>query len=160
MEVKRPLSRSVTLGQAGRFHIKWTSWNIPGGPLCLTMKPEPTPTLLAVDGVQSDVSVAGLSLLSAQWLKTRCIAARGFHKHRGLWFLYGWESKWMFAARADASCSLTSPGKDTWWSREATLLLLGSGSYGSWWTLRQPFIRCAIRCVTRSCYRDEVTMSN
>lgn len=48
MEVKRPLSRSVTLGQAGRFHITWTGWNLPGGPQCLTMKPEPAPTLLDV----------------------------------------------------------------------------------------------------------------
>lgn len=29
------------------------------------MKPEPTPTLLAVDGVQSDMNVAGLSAFSS-----------------------------------------------------------------------------------------------
>lgn len=48
MEVKRLLSRSATLGQAGTFHMKWTSWNLPGGPQCLAMKLEPALTLLAV----------------------------------------------------------------------------------------------------------------
>lgn len=41
MEVKWLLSRSVTLGQAGRFHMKWTSWNVPGGPQCPAVKHEP-----------------------------------------------------------------------------------------------------------------------
>lgn len=48
MEVKWLLLRSVTLGQAGRFHIKWSGWNLPGGPQRPAVKPELAPTLLAV----------------------------------------------------------------------------------------------------------------
>lgn len=48
MEVKWLLSRSVTLSQAGRFHIKWTGWNLPAGPQCPAMKPEPTLALLDI----------------------------------------------------------------------------------------------------------------
>lgn len=66
MEVKRLLLRSVTLGQAGRFHIKWTSWNLPGGLQCLAVKPELTLLFWLLDGTQRDVSMAGVSLLSAQ----------------------------------------------------------------------------------------------
>lgn len=61
MEVKRLLSRSVTLGQAGRFHIKWTSWNLPGGPQCPAVKPEPAGLSQLLDRVQRDVSMAGVS---------------------------------------------------------------------------------------------------
>lgn len=79
MEVKRLLSRSVTLGQAGRFHIKWTGWNLPGGPQCWAVKPEPPPA----HGCWVE-SRAPESLLPAQRWETRCPGARGCRKHRGL----------------------------------------------------------------------------
>lgn len=59
MEVKWLLLRSVTLGQAGRFHIEWTSWNLPGGPQCRAVKPEPAGLSQLLDRVQRDVSMAG-----------------------------------------------------------------------------------------------------
>lgn len=41
------------------------------------------------DGAQRGMSMAGVPLLSAQWLKTRCTWAQGSHKHGGLQFLCG-----------------------------------------------------------------------
>lgn len=45
MEVKWLLLRSLTLGQAGRFHMKWTSCNIPGGPHAQPWNLSPLPPL-------------------------------------------------------------------------------------------------------------------
>lgn len=45
MEVKWLRLRSLTLGQAGRFHMKWTSCNIPGGPQAQPWNLSPLPPL-------------------------------------------------------------------------------------------------------------------
>lgn len=98
MEVKLSPLRSVTLGQAGRFHITWTHWNLPGGPRCLTMKPDSAPAPGAA-GRSAGLCERGGGVSALR----PGLGNRVLRVHRELRFVCGCESKRTFGAQGVVS---------------------------------------------------------